>query len=131
MVIFESFSPLSSLVGLTDTSAFRQTGSQTKLFLWMCHYTRAARGICENAIQVSLPLGNLSRLLEFIFAGASLENDILTPFTWKSLCLFICRSGLSADRTSLRAALLMDIKHPKEEGEERKKEREKDKEIVY
>lgn len=70
-------------------------------------------GICENEIQVSLPLGNLSRLQEFIFSAASLENDILTPFTWKSLCLFICNSGLSADRTSLRAGLLMGIKHKK------------------
>lgn len=87
----------SSLVGLTDTSASTQSGSQTKLFLRMDHYTRAAWGICENAIQVSLPLGNLSRLQEFIFSAASLENDILTPFTWKSLCLFICNSGLCVD----------------------------------
>lgn len=107
--IWVSF-PLSSLVRLTDTSDSTHTGSQTKLFLWMGHYARAARGICENAIQVSLPLGNLSRLQEFIFSAASLENDILTPFTWKSLCLFICNSGLSADRTSLRAGLLMGIK---------------------
>lgn len=104
------FFPPSSLVRLTDTSASRQTGSQTKLFLWMDHYTRAAQGICEKAIQVSLPLGNLSCLQEFIFSAASLENDILTPFTWKSLCLLVCNSGLSADRSSLRAWLLMDIK---------------------
>ncbi len=114
--------PFCSLVGLTDTSASTQSGSQTKLFLWMDHYTRAAWGICENAIQVSLPVGNLSRLQEFIFSAASLENDILTPFTWKSLCLFVCNNGLCADRTSLRARLLMDInsKERKEGGKRRK-----------
>lgn len=36
--------PVSSLVGLTDTSASTQSRSQTKLFLWTDHYTRAARG---------------------------------------------------------------------------------------
>lgn len=109
MVISEPKVPLSSSLGLTDTSDSRQTGRQTKLFLWMGFCTRAAWGMCENAILVSLALGNLSRLQKFIFSEASLENDILTPFTWKSLCLFICNSGLSADRTSLRARLLMDI----------------------
>lgn len=106
-------SPLSSLVWLTGASAFRQTGSQTKLFLRMGHYPRAALGFSENVIRVSLPLGNLQ---EFIFSAASLENDILTLFTWKSLCFLICNSGLSADRTPLRAGLWMDIKHYEGEG---------------
>lgn len=75
----------------------------------MVYCTGAAWGMCENAILVSLALGNLSRLQKFIFSKASLENDILTPFTWKSLCLFICNSGLSAERTPLRPRLLMDI----------------------
>lgn len=48
--------PLSSLVWLTDTSAFRKTGSQAKLFLRVGHYPRAALGFCENVIQVSCPL---------------------------------------------------------------------------
>lgn len=48
--------PFSSLVWMTDTSAFRQTASQTKLFLQVGHYPRAALGFCENVIQVSCPL---------------------------------------------------------------------------
>lgn len=77
---------------------------------------------------MSLPLGNLFRLQEFIFSAASLENDILTPFTWKSLCLFISNSGLCADRASQRARLLMDInsKENEERKEEEKKERKKE-----
>lgn len=76
-----------------------------------------------NAIQVSLPTGNLSRLQEFIFSAASLENDILTPFTWKSLCLFICNGDLCADRTSLRVGLLMDMSRKRNRTKESKKEK--------
>lgn len=83
----------------------------------MDHNTRAAWGICENAIQVSLPTGNLFRLQKIIFSEASLENDILTPFTWKSLCLFICNGGLCAGRASLRAGLLLDRTREKKEKE--------------
>lgn len=108
----------SALVRLTDTSASTQ-GARQSYFIDGPLYKSCMGNLCENAIQVSWLFGNLCRLQEFIFTTASPENDILTPFTWKSLCLFICDSGLCADRTPQRDALLLDINSKEAERQEK------------